>query len=75
MIVSILLVLKNISSLLSLLLPTLKEYLHYPAGIYQLKVKKCQLWTYFTPCSSFSIVNFEHVIASWLNVKNKYINK
>ena len=21
--------------------------------------------TYFTPCSSFSIVNFEHVIAGW----------
>ena len=25
----------------------------------------CQLWTYFTPCSSVSIVNFEHVIAGW----------
>ena len=22
-------------------------------------------WTYFTPCSSVPIVNFEHVIASW----------
>ena len=26
----------------------------------------CQLGTYFTPCSSASIVNFEHVIASWV---------
>ena len=25
----------------------------------------CYLWTYFTPCSSASIVNFEHVIAGW----------
>ena len=25
----------------------------------------CSLWTYFTPCSSFSIFNFEHVIADW----------
>ena len=25
----------------------------------------CQLSTYFTPCSSFSIVIFEHVIAGW----------
>ena len=25
----------------------------------------CQLWTYFTPCSSVSIVNFEHVIVGW----------
>ena len=24
-----------------------------------------KLWTYFTPCSSVSIVNFEHVIAGW----------
>ena len=23
-------------------------------------------WTYFTPCSSVSIVNFEHVIAGWV---------
>ena len=22
-------------------------------------------WTYFTPCSSVSIVNFEHVIGDW----------
>ena len=25
----------------------------------------CKLWTYFTPCSSVSIVNFEHVNADW----------
>ena len=24
--------------------------------------------TYFTPCSSFSIVNFEHVIAGWISI-------
>ena len=24
-----------------------------------------KLWTYFAPCSSVSIVNFEHVIAGW----------
>ena len=23
-------------------------------------------WTYFTPCSSVSIVNFEHLIAGWV---------
>ena len=23
-------------------------------------------WTYFTPCFSVSIVNFEHVIAGWV---------
>ena len=25
----------------------------------------CKLSTYFTPCSSVSVVNFEHVIADW----------
>ena len=25
----------------------------------------CQIWTYFTPCSSI-IINFEHVIADWV---------
>ena len=25
----------------------------------------CELWSYFTPCSSVSIINFEHVIAGW----------
>ena len=29
----------------------------------------CYLWTYFTPCSSVSIVNFEHVIAGWVGNK------
>ena len=24
-----------------------------------------QFWTYFTPCSSVSIVNFEHAIDGW----------
>ena len=40
----------------------------------------CQLRTYFTPCSSVSIVNFEHVIAGWVcimfnlsNTLNVYI--
>ena len=34
-----------------------------------------ELWTYFTPSSSVSIVNFEHVIAGWeiLLRKNKMI--
>ena len=26
---------------------------------------KVKIETYFTPCSSVSIVNFEHVIAGW----------
>ena len=26
-------------------------------------LEECQLWTYFTPCSSVSIVNFEQVNA------------
>ena len=26
----------------------------------------CYLWTYFTPCSSVSIVNYEHIIAGWV---------
>ena len=26
----------------------------------------CWLWTYFTHCSSVSIVNFEHVFAGWI---------
>ena len=30
----------------------------------------CQFWTYFTPCSSGSIVNFEHEIAGCVNPKN-----
>ena len=44
------------------------------AGIYLHKVSNrntrtwclfCELWTYFTPYSSVSIVNFEHIIAGW----------
>ena len=31
----------------------------------------CQLWTYFTPCSSVSIFNFESVIAGWEWENNK----
>ena len=31
----------------------------------------CLLWSYFTPCSTVSIVNFEHVIADWTNSENK----
>ena len=36
-----------------------------------------QLWTFFTPCSSVSIVNFEHVIAGWFKAAwdNSLINK
>ena len=26
----------------------------------------CELWTYSTPCSSVSIVNFEQVNAGWV---------
>ena len=52
----------------------------YPAGIYLLKVsnkntrKRCEIWskltikTYFTPYSTVSIVNFEHVIAGWVRL-------
>ena len=29
----------------------------------------CKLWTYFTPCSSVSIVNFEQVNADWDNAE------
>ena len=41
------------------------------AGIYLLKVNnrytrtRCEICSYFTPCSGVSIVNFEHVIAGW----------
>ena len=33
----------------------------------------CQLSTYFTPCSSVSIVNFGHVIAGLFLVRSEYI--
>ena len=47
----------------------------FPAGIYLLKVSSkntrtrseiCSKLTIKTPCSSVSIVNFEHVIAGWV---------
>ena len=28
----------------------------------------CQIWTYFTPCSSVSIVNFEQANAGWVGI-------
>ena len=31
----------------------------------------CQLWTYFTPFSSVSIVNFEHVIVVWKECRSR----
>ena len=33
----------------------------------------CKVWTYFTPCSSVSIVNFEQVIAGQIVSSNKLI--
>ena len=48
---------------------------HNPASIYLLKVNnrnirtKCEIRSYFTLCSSVSIVNFEHVIADWEKAK------
>ena len=50
------------------------EKINNSAGIYLLKVNnrntrwRCEIYsnlTYFTPCSSVSIVNFEHVDADW----------
>ena len=50
---------------------------NYPAGIYMFKVNnrnirtRCEIWsklaikTPFTPCSSVSIINFEHVNTGW----------
>ena len=50
-------------------------FVHSPAGINLLKVNSrntrnrvgnmFKIWTYFTLCSSVSIVNFKHVIAGW----------
>ena len=34
------------------------------------KVNNKDTRTYFTPCSSVSVVNFEHVIADWASIKN-----
>ena len=36
------------------------------------KFNNCELWTYFTPCSSVSIVNSEHAIAGWEWILTKY---
>ena len=42
-----------------------------PTGNYKFKVNnwntrtRCWPWTYLKPCSSISVVNFEHVIARW----------
>ena len=35
----------------------------------------CYLWTYFTPCYSVSIVNFEHQIAGWVCNKTTLIQQ
>ena len=32
----------------------------------------CWLWTYFAPCFSFSIVNFEHVIARSVGITRSF---
>ena len=34
-----------------------------------------ELWTYSTPCSSVSIVNFEHLIAGWVLATDSEWNK
>ena len=36
------------------------ETLDHLSGVY------CQLWTNFTPCSSVSVVSFEHKIDGWV---------
>ena len=38
------------------------------------KYVQSQLWTYFTPCSTVSIVNFEHVIAGWVVYLDLFCN-
>ena len=35
--------------------------------MFKVNNKDTRLWTYFTPCSSVSIVNFTHVNADWAN--------
>ena len=58
----------------------------FPADIYLLKVNNrnirtmasfwclyCKLWTYFTPCYSVSIVNFEQVNVGWVLFPSKWI--
>ena len=34
--------------------------------MFKVKNKDNLFWTYFTPCSSVSFVNFEHVNAGWV---------
>ena len=34
----------------------------------------CYLWTYLSPCSSVSIVNFENAIAGWIQSGLKLFN-
>ena len=38
------------------------------------KVNNKELWTYFTPCSGVSIVNFEQVNADWEYLKLQSID-
>ena len=60
-----------------------------PAGIYQLKVNnknriRCEICSkltiktaerrYFSPCSSVSVVSFEHVIAGWEKAFKRFEN-
>ena len=60
-----------------------------PAGIYQLKVNnknriRCEICSkltiktperrYFSPCSSVSVVSFEHVIAGWEKAFKRFGN-
>ena len=55
---------------------------YIPTGIYLLKVNNkntrtscelCSNLTYFIPCSSISIDNFEHVIAGWDKLVASYV--
>ena len=43
----------------------LKFFRAVPSGNYMFKVDNRNTRTYFTPCYSVSIVNFENVIAGW----------
>ena len=42
------------------------SYFNHPADNYIFKVNNINTRTYFTPCSSVSIVNFEQVNAGWV---------
>ena len=39
------------------------------------KVNNKTLWTYFTPCFSVSITNFEQVNTGWIAAARKYCIK